>query len=76
MEAALRTLESAPLRSSSREPWVARLRYAYADTLLAAGRTADAIEWFHRTVAADGDEVTDATERVAELEQRPDDSPA
>jgi hypothetical protein len=68
VDAALRTLEAAPLRSSSREPWVARLRYAYADTLLAAGRTDDAVEWFHRTVAVDGDEVTDAAERVSELE--------
>ena len=41
-----------------------RLRYAYADTLLAAGRTDDALEWFHRTVAIDSDEITDAAERV------------
>jgi tetratricopeptide (TPR) repeat protein len=68
-DASLHVLEAAPLRSSSREPWVARLRYAYADTLLAAGRTEDAIEWFHRTVAVDGEEITDAAERVAELEQ-------
>jgi tetratricopeptide (TPR) repeat protein len=69
-DAALRTLENAPLRSRSREEWVVRLRYAYADTLLAAGRTEDAIEWFHRTVGVDGDEITDAAERVAELERR------
>jgi tetratricopeptide (TPR) repeat protein len=69
-DAALRTLENAPLRSRSREDWVVRLRYAYADTLLAAGRTDDAIEWFHRTVGVDGDEITDAAERVAELERR------
>jgi tetratricopeptide (TPR) repeat protein len=69
-DAALRTLENAPLRSRSREEWVVRLRYAYADTLLAAGRTEDAIEWFHRTVGVDGDEITDAAERVAELEHR------
>jgi tetratricopeptide (TPR) repeat protein len=69
-DAALRTLENAPLRSRSREDWVVRLRYAYADTLLAAGRTDDAMEWFHRTVGVDGDEITDAAERVAELERR------
>jgi tetratricopeptide (TPR) repeat protein len=69
VDAALRTLENAPLRSKSRADWVARLRYAYADTLLAAGRTDDAVEWFHRTVAVDSDEVTDAAERVAALEQ-------
>jgi tetratricopeptide (TPR) repeat protein len=68
MDAALRTLEKAPLRSRSREPWVVRLRYAYADTLLAAGRTEDAVVWFHRTVGADGDGITDAAERLADLE--------
>ena len=69
IDAALRTLENAPLRSQSRADWVVRLRYAYADTLLAAGRTEDAVEWFHRTVAIDGEEITDAEERVAELER-------
>ena len=46
---------------------MARLRYAYADTLLAAGRREDAVEWFHRAVAVDGNEATDAEERLAEL---------
>ena len=68
VDAALRTLENAPLRSRARADWVARLRYAYADTLLAAGRTEDAVIWFHRTVGIDGDAVTDAAERLAELE--------
>lgn len=71
LDAALRTLENAPLRSSSREVWVVRLRYAYADILLAAGRTEDAVEWFHRTEGIDGDGVTDATERLAALENGP-----
>ena len=69
VDAALRTLENAPLRSQSREEWVVRLRYAYADTLLAAGRREEAVEWFHRTVGIDGEEITDAAERVAELER-------
>ena len=68
LDAAVRTLENAPLRSRSREDWVVRLRYAYADTLLAAGRRDEAVEWFHRTVGIDGDGVTDAAERAAELE--------
>ena len=68
VDAALRTLENSPLRSRSRADWVVRLRYAYADTLLAAGRTEDALVWFHRTVGIDGEEITDAAERVAELE--------
>lgn len=68
LDAALRTLEQAPLQSRSRAPWVARLRYAYADALLAAGRPEDALAWFHRTEAADPERATDAVERVAELE--------
>lgn len=73
LDAALRTLENAPIRSKTRADWVVRLRYAYADTLLAAGRTEDAVEWFHRTIAIDGDEVTDAQERILRLERRPQD---
>ena len=69
-DAALRTLETAPLSSKSRAAWVVRLRYAYADTLLAAGRETDALAWFHRTQAIDGEEITDAAERAEELERR------
>ncbi len=69
LDAALRTLENAPLRSKTRADWVVRLRYAYADTLLAAGGSEDAVEWFHRTMAIDSDEVTDAAERVVEIER-------
>ena len=70
LDAALRTLEQAPLTSKSREPWVVRLRYAYADTLEAAGRESDALAWFHRTQAIDADELTDAAERAEALEKR------
>jgi tetratricopeptide (TPR) repeat protein len=70
IEAALRTLELAPLQSNSREPWVVRLRYAYADTLEAAGRDSDALAWFHRTHAVDSQELTDAAGRAESLEQR------
>ena len=68
VDAAIRTLELAPLTSKSRAFWVVRLRYAYADTLAAAGRTNEALTWFHRTEAIDGDEITDAAERAQELE--------
>ncbi|MEG9226086.1 tetratricopeptide repeat protein [Aeromicrobium sp. Sec7.5] len=68
VEAAIRLLETESLSSASRAPWVPRLRYAYADALLAAGRRDEAVEWFHRTVATDGDHSTDAAERLAELE--------
>lgn len=69
-EAALRCLERAHLNSRSRAPWVARLRYTYADTLVDAGRLADAVEWFHRTDAVDGAGLTDAAARATELERR------
>lgn len=68
LDAALRTLENAPLTSKTRASWVVRLRYAYADTLEAAGRTSDALEWFHRTEAIDSDETTDAGDRASLLE--------
>ena len=69
LDAALRTLETSHINSKSREPWVARLRYAYADTLLEAGRRTDALTWFHRTEAVDGEGITDAADRAAELEK-------
>jgi tetratricopeptide (TPR) repeat protein len=70
LDAALRTLELAPLTSKTRASWVVRLRYAYADTLEAAGRDTDALAWFHRTHAIDADEITDAAERAEQLERR------
>jgi tetratricopeptide (TPR) repeat protein len=73
LDAALRTLELAPLTSKSREAWVVRLRYAYADTLEAAGRESDALAWFHRTDAIDGEQLTDAADRAEALEKRVND---
>ena len=69
LDAALRTLELAPLMNKNRANWVVRLRYAYADTLEAAGRGSDALAWFHRTHAIDNDEITDAAERAEKLEK-------
>jgi tetratricopeptide (TPR) repeat protein len=68
VDSALRTLENAPVRSVAREDWVVRLRYAYADLLLKAGRREDAVVWFHRTAGIDGGAITDAAERILELE--------
>jgi tetratricopeptide (TPR) repeat protein len=70
IDAALRTLELAPLTSKSRSSWVVRLRYAYADTLESAGRDSDALAWFHRTHAIDSEELTDAAERADLLERK------
>jgi hypothetical protein len=72
LDAALRTLELSPLQSKSREPWVVRLRYAYADTLESAGRETEALAWFHRTHAVDAQELTDAADRAEILEKRLD----
>jgi tetratricopeptide (TPR) repeat protein len=66
--AAIRTLEGRELRSRSREPWVPRLRYAYAEALLADGQEVAAREWFERAAGVDAEGYTDAAERVAELE--------
>ncbi len=49
-------------------PWTARLRYAYADALLAAGREQEAREWFGKALEADKDGATDASDRLAELD--------
>lgn len=68
-DAALRTLENGSLNSKSRAPWVARLRYAYAETLLMAKRPEDALEWFHRAEAVDVEEITDAGARALEIER-------
>lgn len=70
VDVAVRVLEQAPLSAAGREPWLVRLRYAYADALLAAGRDRDALAWFHRTNAIDNDEITDAAARADELESR------
>ncbi|WP_187370034.1 hypothetical protein [Streptomyces boluensis] len=68
LDAAIVTLQSPELASNSVQPWTARLRYAYADALLAAGREAEAREWFGKAVEADKDGSTDASDRLAELD--------
>jgi tetratricopeptide (TPR) repeat protein len=66
--AAIHTLEGRELRSRSRQPWAPRLRYAYAEALLADGQVEAAREWFERAAGIDADGYTDAAERVAQLE--------
>ncbi|GGZ53798.1 hypothetical protein GCM10010387_54990 [Streptomyces inusitatus] len=68
LDAAIVTLQSPELASNSVQPWTPRLRYAYADALLAAGREDDAREWFAKTLESDKDGVTDASDRLAELD--------
>lgn len=66
--AAVQTLDIAELTKRNRAEWLPRLRYAYADALLDAGRRDDALIWFHRAAGVDPDGLTDAAERAAELE--------
>ncbi|MFD5162654.1 hypothetical protein ACFWMJ_32130 [Streptomyces hawaiiensis] len=68
LDAAIVTLQSPELAGNSVQPWTARLRYAYADALLAAGRESEAREWFAKAVEADRDGSTDASDRLAELD--------
>jgi hypothetical protein len=68
LDAAIVTLQSPELASGSVQPWTARLRYAYADALVAAGREGEAREWFAKAVEADRDGSTDASDRLAELD--------
>jgi tetratricopeptide (TPR) repeat protein len=57
-------------------PWAPRLRYAYANTLLAAGRADEARDWFGRAADVDHDLVTDAAERLLEMDGVVIDEPA
>jgi tetratricopeptide (TPR) repeat protein len=66
--AAIQTLEVPELTKRTRADWLPRLRYAYADALEAAGRTEDALIWFHRAAGVDAEGDTDAAERAAQLE--------
>ncbi|MFE0091514.1 hypothetical protein [Streptomyces sp. NPDC058991] len=68
LDAAIVTLQSPELASNALQPWTARLRYAYADALLAADRESEAREWFAKAVEADKDGSTDASDRLAEMD--------
>jgi tetratricopeptide (TPR) repeat protein len=68
LDAAIVTLQSPELASNAVHPWTARLRYAYADALLEAGRESEAREWFAKAVESDRDGSTDASDRLAELD--------
>jgi hypothetical protein len=67
-EAALLLLQVPALSSRRTEEWLPRLRYAYADTLSELGRDDEARTWFERAAEADPEGITDAAERLAELD--------
>jgi tetratricopeptide (TPR) repeat protein len=67
-DAAVLALQVPELTSGRVRPWSARLFYAYADALLAAGREDEARDAFARAAQADPDGETDAAERLDELD--------
>ena len=66
-DAAVVGLEQENLDEKRKDEEAPRLFYAYADSLAAAGRTAEAKAWFQKTIDHDPDEFLDAKERLAEL---------
>jgi tetratricopeptide (TPR) repeat protein len=68
VDAAVVALQIPELTDGRAKPAYARLYYAYADALLAAGREDEAREWFGKAAAADVDGETDAAERCDELD--------
>lgn len=67
LEAAVVSLQGPELDPQRHEPWSARLFYAYADNLLAAGRTQEAFTWFVHAANVDDEDATDAADRLEEL---------
>ncbi len=67
LDAALAVLARGGLDREHPRPGSARLWYAYADALQAAGRAQDAASWFAASAARDPDGETDAAERAAAL---------
>jgi tetratricopeptide (TPR) repeat protein len=67
-EAAVVVMQVPELTSGRLRPWSARLFYAYAEALLAAGREDEARDAFTRAADADTDGETDAAERLDELD--------
>ncbi|GAA0621275.1 hypothetical protein GCM10009547_24940 [Sporichthya brevicatena] len=68
LEAAVVTLQSPELTDPRPSDWSARLKFAYAAALEAVGREDEARVWYGRAAAADPDGLTDAAERLAELD--------
>lgn len=67
LDAALAMLARGGLDRDRPRPGSARLWYAYADALEAAGRTEEAATWFAASAALDPDGELDAAQRAADL---------
>lgn len=68
LDAAVQSLRDLVKASPPQRSWSARLYYAYADALLGTGDTEAAREWFARSVDADREGITDAADRLADLD--------
>lgn len=66
-ESAVATLERMSPSMDDTSECGGRLSYAYAEALLAAGRKAEAKEWFHHAAEVDVNDMTDARERYEAL---------
>ena len=67
-DAAVLLLQGPARATTARRPWAARLWYAYAEALLAAGREEEARDWFARAAQHDAGADTDAAERLLALD--------
>lgn len=67
-EEAVRMLRTTATSAGRPAALTARLRYAYADALRASGDVAAARDWFARAAEVDEDMVTDAADRMLELD--------
>lgn len=67
LDAALAVLARGGLDRERPRPGSARLWYAYADALAAAGRSTEAAQWFAASAAVDPDGELDAVDRAAAL---------
>jgi tetratricopeptide (TPR) repeat protein len=68
-EAALATLECPELNSRGHDEAIVRLKYAYAEALLAMGDKDKARDWFVKTALADVDDLTDAADRAVQISE-------
>lgn len=68
LDAAVVTLQVPQLNGQVHEPWLARLRSAYADALAAAGRHDESRHWLRLAAEVDDEGVSGAAERLAELD--------
>ena len=68
LEAAVLALQIPELTDRATHAFTPRLRYGFAEALLAAGREDEAVDWFAKAAETDHDGVTDADERLAQLQ--------